>query len=80
MDERSKAILQTYMGESAWDDMLEFMSMSEVERALLSVQMHLVDAANADFSSGERGQALNSAWNELADVMHDLAKERKNGK
>jgi hypothetical protein len=74
---RSKVILQTYRAESAWDSMVEFMNMSDVERALLSVQLHMVDAIRSDTDSEERRIELEHAWHELDQVMYDLAKERK---
>lgn len=75
-DDRSRDILRTYKADSAWDPMLEFMNMSELERTLLSVQLHLVDAMGSD-SALERGIELQHAWHELDQVMHDLLKERK---
>lgn len=76
--ERSKAILSTYKADSAWDLMTEFMNMSELERALLSVQLHLVDSMSAD-SPLDRRIELEYAWHELDQVMQDLSKERKHG-
>lgn len=76
--DRSKAILQTYKQESAWDLMLEFQSMSELERALLSVQLHLVDSMSAETPIARRVE-LEYAWHELDAIMQELAEGRKNG-
>lgn len=76
--ERSKAILATYKADSAWDLMLEFQTMSELERSLLSVQFHLADSMCAD-SPIERRVELEHAWHELSQVMHTLAEERNSG-
>lgn len=76
---RSKVILQTYRTESAWDSMVAFMRMSDVERALLSVQFHLVDAMRSDRDAEESKVELEHAFHELEQLRYDLAKERIDG-
>jgi hypothetical protein len=76
--ERSKVILQSYKTNSAWDLMLAFQNMSELERALLSVQLHLVDSLSAETSDVHTVE-LEYAWHELDAIMQQLAEERNNG-
>jgi hypothetical protein len=58
--------------------MTEFMHMSELERGLLSVQLHLVDAMNSSTTLECRIE-LEHAWHELDQVMQNLSEERKSG-
>jgi hypothetical protein len=76
---RSKAILQAFKAESAWDPMMEYLSMTELERSLLSIQMHLADAMTCNEGTEERRLELEHAWHELAHVMYELRKDRSDG-
>jgi hypothetical protein len=77
--DRTAAILKDLKMESAWDFMMEFMKMSELERSLFSIQMHLLDVMNENLDTDVRRIEMEHAWHELAQVMYDLAKERKDG-
>jgi hypothetical protein len=73
---RSWDILQSFKEEQAWDSMLSFVNTSTLERALLSVQLHLTDALDADQDSEVRRVETAQALHEISQIVADLAKGR----
>lgn len=73
---RSWDILQSFKKEQAWDSMLSFVNTSTLERALLSVQLHLTDALDADQDSEVRRVETVQALHEVSQIVADLAKGR----